>query len=107
MERLNFLLIFSSNMDEFFEIRVAGLRHRLETGTGEPGPDGLLAQELLAEISRISHEAVQRQYHLLQDILLPALSREGVNFLRRERWNTNQAEWVKRYFREQIYPVLT
>ena len=107
MERLNFLLIFSSNMDEFFEIRVAGLRHRLETGTGEPGPDGLLVQELLAEISRISHEAVQRQYYLLQDILLPALAEEGVHFLRRGHWNASQAEWVKRYFREQIYPVLT
>lgn len=107
MERLNFLLIFSSNMDEFFEIRVAGLRNRQETGTGQPGPDGLLAQEVLAEISRISHEAVQREYHILQNILLPALSEEGVNFLRREHWTAEQADWVKRYFRDQVYPVLT
>lgn len=107
MERLNFLLIFSSNLDEFFEIRVAELRHRQETGTGQPGPDGMPAQEILEEIARITHVAVQRQYHILQDILLPALAEEGVHFLRREHWNRQQAEWVKRYFREQVYPVLT
>lgn len=107
MERLNFLLIFSSNMDEFFEIRVAGLRNQMETGTGTPGPDGMLPQEVLAEISRITHEAVQRQYHILQGIILPALAEEGVHFLRREDWNTAQAEWVKKYFRDQVYPVLT
>ncbi len=107
MERLNFLLIFSSNMDEFFEIRVAGLRNKLETGTGQPGPDGMLPDELLREISRITHEAVDRQYHILNNILLPALREEGVDFLRREDWTEAQAEWVKKYFREQVYPVLT
>ncbi|MCK0154073.1 polyphosphate kinase 1 [Alcanivorax sp. S6407] len=107
MERLNFLLIFSSNMDEFFEIRVAGLRNKLETGTGQPGPDGMLPDELLKEISRITHEAVDRQYHILNNILLPALREEGVDFLRREDWTEAQSEWVKKYFREQVYPVLT
>tara|TARA_Y100001934_G_C12377195_1_gene789911 strand:- start:172 stop:2256 length:2085 start_codon:yes stop_codon:yes gene_type:complete len=107
MERLNFLLIFSSNMDEFFEIRVAGLKNKLETHTGQPGPDGMLAEEVLKEISRITHEAVDRQYHILNNILLPALREEGVDFLRREDWTEAQAEWVKKYFREQIYPVLT
>lgn len=107
MERLNFLLIFSSNMDEFFEIRVAGLRNKLETGTGQPGPDGMLPAELLREIGRITHEAVDRQYHILNNILLPALREEGVDFLRREDWTEAQAEWVKKYFREQVYPVLT
>ncbi|MEE2869902.1 MAG: polyphosphate kinase 1 [Pseudomonadota bacterium] len=107
MERLNFLLIFSSNMDEFFEIRVAGLRNKLETGTGQPGPDGMLPAELLKEISRITHEAVDRQYHILNNILLPALREEGVDFLRREDWTDAQVEWVKKYFREQVYPVLT
>lgn len=107
MERLNFLLIFSRNMDEFFEIRVADLRRRRETGTGQPGPDGLLPGETLSEISRITHEAVARQYRILNDILLPALAEEGVHFLRRDEWSPEQAEWVKRYFRDQVYPVLT
>ncbi|KZY29875.1 RNA degradosome polyphosphate kinase [Alcanivorax sp. HI0044] len=107
MERLNFLLIFSSNMDEFFEIRVAGLKNKLETHTGQPGPDGMLPDELLKAISAITHEAVDRQYRILNDVLLPALREEGVDFLRREDWTEAQAEWVKKYFREQIYPVLT
>ena len=107
MERLNFLLIFSSNMDEFFEIRVAQLRNRMETRTGVPAADGLYPEEALKRISEISHEAVNRQYHILNDILLPALAEEGVHFLRREHWSAEQAEWVKRYFRDQIYPVLT
>ena len=107
MERLNFLLIFSSNMDEFFEIRVAGLKNKLETHTGQPGPDGLLPEELLESISAITHEAVERQYRILNDVLLPALREEGVDFLRREDWTEAQIEWVKKYFREQIYPVLT
>ena len=107
MERLNFLLIFSSNMDEFFEIRVAGLKNKLETHTGQPGPDGMLPDELLKAISTITHEAVDRQYRILNDVLLPALREEGVDFLRREDWTEAQAEWVKKYFREQIYPVLT
>lgn len=107
LERLRFLLIFSSNMDEFFEIRVAGLKNRLENRIGQPGPDGLLPGEILSRISAIVHEAVNRQYHILNDILLPALAAEGVNFLRREDWNPEQETWVKRYFRDQIYPVLT
>ena len=107
MERLNFLLIFSSNMDEFFEIRVAALQNQLETGAGTPGADGMLPGEILKQIGEIAHEAVNRQYHLLNDVLLPALAEEGVNFLRREFWTAEQADWVKRYFRDQIYPVLT
>ncbi|MBA3979325.1 MAG: polyphosphate kinase 1 [Alcanivorax sp.] len=107
MERLNFLLIFSSNMDEFFEIRVAGLQNQVQTRTGQPGPDGLLPAEVLRRISETAHEAVTRQYHILNDILLPALAAEGVNFLRREHWTPEQEAWVKRYFRDQIYPVLT
>ncbi|KAF0807864.1 polyphosphate kinase [Alcanivorax sp. S71-1-4] len=107
MERLNFLLIFSSNMDEFFEIRVAGLQNRLQTNTGQATLDGMLPGDILKRISDIVHEAVTRQYHILNDILLPALANEGVHFLRRENWTSAQEAWVKRYFRDQIYPVLT
>jgi len=67
----------------------------------------MLAEEILKEISRTTHEAVDRQYHILNNILLPALREEGVDFLRREDWTEAQIEWVKKYFREQIYPVLT
>lgn len=91
MERLNFLLIFSSNMDEFFEIRVAGLRNQLEKNIGQPGPDGLLPDEILERIGIITHEAVNRQYDILNNIILPALADEGVRFLKREDWTAEQA----------------
>ncbi|MEY1663012.1 polyphosphate kinase 1 [Isoalcanivorax beigongshangi] len=110
MERLNFLLIFSSNMDEFFEIRVAGLHNQLlrRSSVGVyTGPDAMHPLEVLKIISRVVHEAVARQYHILNEVLLPALAQEGVQFLRRDHWTREQEAWVKRYFREQIYPVLT
>jgi polyphosphate kinase len=62
---------------------------------------------VLDRIAEIAHRAVNRQYHILNDIILPALAEEGVRFLKREDWNDRQADWVKRYFRDQVYPVLT
>ncbi len=107
IERLNFLLIFSRNLDEFFEIRVAGLQQQIMMGQVNPGPDGLLPQEVLATISAISHAAVERQYRILNEDLLPALAEENIRYLRREEWNDQQATWVRRYFKEQVLPVLT
>ncbi len=107
IERLNFLLIFSRNLDEFFEIRVAGLQQQIIMGQVNPGPDGLLPQEVLAKISAISHAAVERQYRILNDDLLPALAEENIRYLRRDEWNEQQAAWVRKYFKEQVLPVLT
>ncbi len=107
LERLAFLRIFSSNLDEFFEIRVAGLKRQLSLGLASPGPDGLLPKEVLSRISEICHDAVDRQYRILNEILLPALAQENIRFLRRDEWTEKQANWVKKYFREQVYPVLT
>lgn len=107
LERLGFLRIFSSNLDEFFEIRVAGLKRQLSLGRATPGIDGLLPQEVLKRISEICHEAVDRQYRILNEVLLPALAEENIHFLKREQWTDRQAAWIKKYFREQVYPVLT
>lgn len=107
IERLNFLLIFSRNLDEFFEIRVAGLLQQLSYGRATPGPDGLLPQEVLAQISQGCHAAVERQYSILNNDLLPALAAENIRFLRRDEWTDAQQSWVRRYFREQVLPVLT
>lgn len=107
LERLTFLLIFSRNLDEFFEIRVAGLREQLALGQVNPGPDGLLPQEVLARLGSLCRAAVAEQYRILNEDLLPALANENIRFLRREEWNEAQAAWVKRYFREQVLPVLT
>lgn len=107
IERLIFLLIFSRNLDEFFEIRVAGLLQLVSFGRTAPGPDGLMPQEVLEQISKTCHAAVERQYRILNEDLLPALAAEKIRFLRREEWNEKQSAWVRKYFKEQVLPVLT
>lgn len=107
LERLTFLRIFSSNLDEFFEIRVAGLREKVSLDHLSTGPDGLTPHETLSKISEIVHEAVSKQYKILNDILLPELAKEHIHFLKRDAWTDKQSAWIKKYFKEQVYPVLT
>ncbi len=107
LDRLRFLLIFSSNLDEFFEIRVAGFKHSLALGRDESGADGLPVPQLLAEISRLTHEQVGRQYRILNELLLPALEEQGIRFRRRDAWTEEQAAWVADYFESRILPVIS
>ncbi len=107
LERLKFLLIFSSNLDEFFEIRVAGLKKQINFAREQAGADGLLPSQVLARISEIAHEQVERQYALLNDVLLPALAKHQINFIRRRHWTTKLKTWVRRYFRDEIAPIIT
>ncbi|MEJ2741791.1 MAG: polyphosphate kinase 1 [Gammaproteobacteria bacterium] len=107
LERLRFLLIFDRNIDEFFEIRVAGLMKKVAYHQGRPGPDGLGAGELLNHISVLAHELVEEQYRTLNEELLPALRQQNVSFLRRREWTPEQSEWVKRYFMDQVAPVMS
>ncbi|MEY2864508.1 MAG: polyphosphate kinase 1, partial [Pseudomonadota bacterium] len=107
LERLNFLLIFSRNMDEFFEIRVAGLLQKLSFSDEGMAPDGLRPSDILAKIGELAHAAIERQYRILNDDVLPALARENIRFLRRDELTPEQNTWVKQYFREQVLPVLT
>src|SRR5256885_14800408 len=78
LERLRFICIVSSNLDEFFEIRVAGLKEQIKLGLPEPGPDGSGPTEAVASVSREAHVLVAEQYLLLNNTVLPALAREGV-----------------------------
>ncbi|CDF81702.1 Polyphosphate kinase [Pseudomonas knackmussii B13] len=107
LERLKFLLIFSSNLDEFFEIRVAGLKKQITFAREQAGADGLLPQQALARISEQVHEQVARQYSILNDILLPELSKHGVRFIRRRYWTPKIKAWVRRFFRDEIAPIIT
>jgi len=107
LERLRFLCIVSSNLDEFFEIRVAGLKAQMEVGTDIPGPDGLLPSRVFKDVSRIAHELVTAQYHLWNVDLLPSLAREGICFFRRRDWTAEQRDWIKAFFLREIMPVLT
>jgi polyphosphate kinase len=107
LERLRFLTIVSSNLDEFFEIRVAGLREQLRLEIRERGPDGRTPREVLAAVSREAHLLVAEQYRLLNAVLLPALAKEGVVFLRREEWTADQRQWIRDYYFRELLPVLT
>ncbi len=107
LERLKFLLIFSSNLDEFFEIRVAGLKKQVAFARELAGADGLQPQQVLARISELVHEQVERQYAILNDVLLPALEQHQIRFIRRRHWSTKVKAWVRKYFREEIAPIMT
>ncbi len=107
LNRLMFLLIFSSNMDEFFEIRVAGLKRRIAIGDESASFDGQAPRTVLTEISRIAHEQIERQYRILNESLLPALEEKGVRFRRRSEWTRAQRDWVRDYFEREILPVIS
>ena len=107
LERLRFITIVSSNLDEFFEIRVARLKEQIKLGLPEPGPDGRGPSEVLAAVSSEAHVLVAEQYRLLNEVVLPALAREGVVFPKREQWTAAQRQWIRDYFFRELLPVLT
>lgn len=107
LERLRFLTICSTNLDEFFEIRVAGLKQQVAFHVTQAGADGLQPQETLQRVSVLAHALVADQYGLLNDVLLPALEAEGVRVVKRSAWTARQQRWIKRYFNQEVLPVLT
>jgi polyphosphate kinase len=107
LERLRFLCISSTNLDEFFEIRVASLQEQAEFGATATGPDGLNARDALARIRRRSQELVAEQYHVWNKVLRPALKKAGVRLLARDEWNAKQRAWLREYFLAEIMPVLS
>jgi polyphosphate kinase len=107
LERLNFLTIVSSNLDEFFEIRVAGLKEQIKLNLPEPGPDGKGPQEVFEAVSREARAIVAEQYRLLNEVVLPALAESGIVFPRRENWTGAQKQWIREYFFRELLPVLT
>ena len=107
LERLNFLCIASSNLDEFFEIRVAGLKQQVAFGSSQTGPDQMIPSEQLKAISAAAHAMVEEQYRILNDELLPLLAQRDIHFLKRSEWNARQASWVRRFFNRELLPVLS
>ena len=107
LERLQFLLIFSSNLDEFYEVRVAWLKRQISFAREVVATDGLQPQEVLKELSAVCHEASQRQYRILNETLLPALQCEGIRFLARDTWTPEIEDWAQDYLREQVMPVIS
>src|SRR5690349_18890438 len=107
LERLRFITIVSSNLDEFFEIRVAGLKEQIKLGLPEPGPDGRGPADVFAAVGREAHAIVAEQYTLLNKVVLPALAVDGVVFPKREEWSAAQKQWIRDYFFRELLPVLT
>jgi len=107
LERLRYLCIVSSNLDEFFEIRVSGLHAEIEAGSPVIGADRMRADHVFAQVAKGVHELVAAQYHLLNQEVLPGLAAEGIRFLRRSDLTPAQAEWIKAYFLRDVMPVLT
>ncbi|HSP01292.1 MAG TPA: polyphosphate kinase 1, partial [Thioalkalivibrio sp.] len=107
LERLRFLCISSTNLDEFFEVRVAGLKQQVQLGVNTPGPEGLSAAEQLLRVGAQAHDLVDDQYATLNEILIPALGLENIRFVRRTNWNAEQAAWVKDLFHRELLPVLS
>ena len=108
LERLRFLCIVSSNLDEFFEIRVAGIKEQLKAANaGSLLIDGIPVRQLFREVSTEAHALVEQQYALLNRVLLPELAAQGIRFIRRNHWNATQAQWIEQYFYRELMPVLT
>jgi polyphosphate kinase len=107
LERVRFLCISCTNLDEFFEIRVAGLKQRMEIGAAAQGPDEVPASELFEELRTHAAEMVQEQYRLLNEELFPQLESAGVHIVHGDDWTDEQRVWLEEYFLEQVLPVLT
>lgn len=107
LERFKFLIIFSSNLDEFFEIRVAGLMKQLDLKLITSAPDSIPNEVILQQISETAHRAVEEQYKILNQTLLPELQNYGIRFIQFNDILERHHEWIKNHFFKQIQPVVT
>jgi polyphosphate kinase len=107
LERLRFLCIVSSNLDEFFEIRVAGIKEQIKLRSHATSADGRSAHDVFRHIIQEAHGLIQEQYDLLNKVILPALRQEGICFYKRSEWTEEQQAWIHSYFRREVMPVLT
>ena len=107
LERVKFLAITASNLDEFFEVRVAGLLQRMEDGHAEVGPDSMTPQEECAELARQTHEFVAAQYRCWNEQLRPALAQNGIRVLRLNELDGPASDFVKEYSERELDPLLT
>jgi polyphosphate kinase len=107
LERLKFLCIFSSNLDEYFEIKVSGLKAKAQSNLSAEGIDGLTPNLALDQISIQTHKLIELQYQALNDSILPDLKEHGIDFLPRARWSPEQEIWLKQYFKREVLPILT
>jgi polyphosphate kinase len=107
LERLRFLTICSTNLDEFFEIRASGVKQQVAFQVTQAGADGLAPQELMRRISESAHALVLEQYRVLNELLLPELEAQNIRVVKRADWSSRAQRWVRKYFLREVQPVLT
>ena len=107
LERLKFLCISSTNLDEFFEIRVSGLKQRVEISSAPIGPECMTPAELLSSLAAKTTELVAEQYRVLNDELIPQLAEAGIRFVQRVAWSAEQRRWLENYFHTEVVSVLS
>ena len=107
LERTRFLSFVSSNLDQFYEIRVAGLMQKVDAGITRPSLDGSAPQALLEEVRERAHEMSQREYDCWRSHLQPSLAKSGVHFKSIEKLTKDEFTWLRAYFRREVFPVLT
>ena len=107
IERVKFLTIVSSNLDEFFEIRVAGIKQQIESETSDVGPDGLSPSEVFDRIQKTVRQLVAAQYTLWNSDFLPELAKNGIYVREIAELPTKRAAWAHRYFLQEVFPMLT
>jgi polyphosphate kinase len=107
LERLRFLCIVASNLDEFFEVRVAGLKQQRQSNVSAPGPDGMSPGEQLAAISSRVRKMVDDKYRAWSEGLVPALQENNICFLQHHELTSEEKRYYAKYFEKSVYPVLT
>ena len=107
LERANFAAIFASNLDEFFMVRVAGLKRRIDSGIAVPSAAGLSPRQQLRAISETAHRLQDEHAHYAIDTILPELEKERIVLLTWDKLTSSEQERLSRYYRQQVFPVLT
>lgn len=107
LERLRYLYLSSTIMDEFFEVRVAGLKQMAKAGSSQTGLDNLAPLEVLRTVQNRARELVDKQYQILNQVLLPALADQNIHTIRRSDWTDEQESWLRDFFHNELLPILS
>src|SRR6478752_5065807 len=107
IERVKFMTIFSNNLDEFFEIRVAGIKQQIQSETSDVGPDGMSPTATFEAIERRVHEMVAQQYKLWNKDIEPLLRQNQIIIHHMDELSAKRAAWARRYFQQEVFPMLT
>ncbi len=107
LERLRFLCIVSSNLDEFFEVRMAWLKNQHKLNPNLLLMNGDLPYQVIQNVTQKAHRLISDQYHIFNNELVPLLRQEGIYFYHRHEWSQEQSDWIEEYFKREVYPVLT